>query len=160
MIKIEEFWQNADLVELCKTVCMDMAPAIYADQQQLVFYSNIDSLCRHVEPIMLQTALINLIENAHQYGKLSGKENQIEVSIEHNPISNLTVISVEDRGPGIPESQLEQVTQPHVSLKKLNVGNGLGLAIVKQVCEQHKLTFTIKNRSEGGIKVSLSGFPH
>ncbi len=156
----EEFWQNADLVELCKTVCMDMAPAIYADQQQLVFHSNIDSLCRHVDPIMLQTALINLIENAHQYGKLTGKENQINVCIEHRPIQNLTVISVEDRGPGIPESQLEQVTEPHISLNKLNVGNGLGLAIVKQVCEQHDLTFAINNQSEGGIKVSLSGFPH
>ncbi|MBL4831467.1 MAG: sensor histidine kinase [Aliivibrio sp.] len=154
----EEFWQNADLVELCKAVCIDMAPAIYADQQQLVFHSSTDSLIRNVDPIMLQTALINLVENAHQYGRQSEMANQIEVSIQHNPVQNQVVITVEDSGPGIPEPQLEYVTEPHVSLNKLNIGNGLGLTIVKQVCEQHDLMFHIINKPDGGIKVSLTGF--
>jgi len=154
----EEFWHNVNIVELCKEICMDMAPAIYADQQQLVFRSSSDVLIRKVDPIMLQTALINLIENAHKYGNHALTRNLIEVDVDHNPSRNIIEISVHDLGPGIPEPQLKHVAAPHVSLNKLNIGNGLGLAIVKQVCEQHDLQFKIINKLGGGIKVSLIGF--
>ena len=154
----EEFWHDVNIVELCKDVCMDMAPAIYSDQQQLVFRSSSEKLIRKVDPIMLQTALINLIENAHEYGKQSITNNLIEVDVDYNPTKNEIEISVHDLGPGIPEPQLKHVAEPHVSLNKLNIGNGLGLAIVKQVCEQHDLEFKIVNKQGGGVKVSLTGF--
>lgn len=120
----EEFWHNVNIVELCKEVCMDMAPAIYADQQQLVFRSSSDVLIRKVDPIMLQTALRNLIENAHKYGKYPIINNMIEVNVDHNLTTNTIEISVHDLGPRIPELQLKHVAAPHVSLNKLNIGNG------------------------------------
>jgi signal transduction histidine kinase len=70
------------------------------------------------------------------------------------------VIRIADRGPGIPEDQLERVFEPFYRLEasrsRETGGTGLGLTIARNIIEQHGGTITLANRKEGGLEVKLS----
>ncbi|MCB1609223.1 MAG: two-component sensor histidine kinase, partial [Xanthomonadales bacterium] len=69
------------------------------------------------------------------------------------------VLEVEDRGPGIPESQLDQLTQPFRRLDESrnaeSGGVGLGLAIVRTVALRHRGSFSLCNRHHGGLRARI-----
>jgi signal transduction histidine kinase len=67
-------------------------------------------------------------------------------------------ISVLDRGPGIPQDQLEAVFQPFFRLDAVGPrsgGSGLGLAIAKQLALAMNATLELKNRAGGGLEARL-----
>jgi signal transduction histidine kinase len=67
---------------------------------------------------------------------------------------------VTDSGCGIPEDELDRVTQPFVqadgSLSRRHSGSGLGLAIVKQVCELHGGRLEIESVVDQGTTVRVT----
>ena len=79
-----------------------------------------------VRPHALNRALRNLIDNAVRYGG-----GTAEVGLPQE--SEFAIISVSDKGPGLPEDQLEAVFEPFVRLEasrnRDTGGVGLGLAI-------------------------------
>ncbi len=82
------------------------------------------------DPQALQQILLNLIENAIKYAPPSG-----EVIIKSQQQEDQLLITIEDNGPGIPESCREKVFQRFYRVdsgRSREVGGtGLGLAIVK-----------------------------
>jgi signal transduction histidine kinase len=62
-------------------------------------------------------------------------------------------ISVEDNGPGFPESLLDRIFDPYVTSKKK--GTGLGLAIVHRVIEEHGGRIHAENREQTGALVKI-----
>lgn len=66
------------------------------------------------------------------------------------------LILVRDQGPGIAESQLEEVFKPFVRLdeaRNTESGSvGLGLAIARTLVHQHGGELSLHNREEGGWK--------
>jgi signal transduction histidine kinase len=97
----------------------------------------------------LKRCLANLLENAVLYG------GEAQVIADDTP-ENLT-IRVRDRGPGIPESELEKVFDPFHRLdssrNRETGGTGLGLTIARSIAQSHGGNVTLRNLPEGGLEV-------
>jgi signal transduction histidine kinase len=97
----------------------------------------------------LEGVVRNLLSNAVKY---SPGEKEITVSLEVTDDS--AVISVQDKGIGIPETQLEQVFEAFVRAENLGGndpgGLGLGLHICKDIIAKHGGTIWAKNNSNKG----------
>ena len=96
----------------------------------------------------LRRVLGNLIDNAIKYGGTA------EVSARHAEDGALC-IAVCDKGPGIPEDELEQVLQPFYRLESSRNrdtgGAGLGLAIAAQLTRAIGGSLRLFNREGGGL---------
>ena len=98
---------------------------------------------------LLMQALVNLIENAKQV-HIGSEAILVQVVKSEEHIN----ISVNDRGPGFPESNpSKKITKFSSSNTK---GFGLGLSIVQAVAKLHEAVFTIQDREGGGICTTLS----
>jgi signal transduction histidine kinase len=69
-------------------------------------------------------------------------------------------LQVLDDGPGIPESQLEQVFEPFFRLEasrsRATGGTGLGLGIARNIVRSHGGDLVLRNRPEGGLVAVLT----
>lgn len=103
-------------------------------------------------PHSVRRVLINFVENALKYA------GSAEVRVERS-IQNVMVISVLDRGPGIPEKHLEAVLEPYSRLRQPSEldagGTGLGLAIALQISRTIGATLRLRNREGGGLSAEL-----
>jgi signal transduction histidine kinase len=72
-------------------------------------------------------------------------------------------IVIDDKGPGIPQEQLEAVFQPFYrvegSRNRSTGGTGLGLYIARDLVERQHGTLTLVNRREGGLRATVF-LPH
>lgn len=64
-------------------------------------------------------------------------------------------ISFEDRGIGIPESQIDKVFEPLITFKN-NKGPGLGLSITKKIVEDHNGTLSMSSVVNEGTTVVIT----
>lgn len=82
---------------------------------------------------------------------------QVEVRLQRTEQGVL--IQVDDRGPGIADSQLQVITQPFVrgdhSRNSQSGGYGLGLSIAKRIAENHQGSLLLSNRQGGGLCVQI-----
>ncbi|HEY9050479.1 MAG TPA: ATP-binding protein, partial [Gammaproteobacteria bacterium] len=104
-------------------------------------------------PLALRRIVVNLLENAVRYG---GKE-PVEVcyTCEHDDL----LIKILDRGPGIPEEQLEAVFRPFYRLEQSRNtetgGTGLGLSIAQQLADINNLSIKLVSRAGGGTEAII-----
>jgi len=105
-------------------------------------------------PECLFRALSNLVRNAIRY---AGHAGPISVSARNE--GRETVITVADRGPGIPDGALDDVFAPFFRLDRSrgrdSGGTGLGLAIVKACVEACKGSVRAHNRQPSGLEVEI-----
>lgn len=95
-------------------------------------------------PGALRQALDNLLHNAIAF---SPADAVIDVTLDR--VRDQWVFSVEDRGPGVPESARERIFEPFHRLDRARPGAGLGLAIVRDVAERHRGTVHVEARDTG-----------
>jgi signal transduction histidine kinase len=76
-----------------------------------------------------------------------------EVTCDARVANDKVVLSVADRGPGIPEPLRRRVFDPFVSTKTR--GTGLGLAVSKQIVDEHGGRIRLLNRRGGGTRVVI-----
>jgi len=104
-----------------------------------------------IRPVMLKRCLDNLISNALKYG------GTCELSVHE--ASNILLICVDDDGPGIPESQRQNVFKAFQRLdeaRNQNVeGVGLGLSISQDIAQLHGGTILLADSELGGLKATL-----
>ncbi|VAW80959.1 Sensor protein basS/pmrB [hydrothermal vent metagenome] len=95
---------------------------------------------------LLFQAMANLLDNAIKYTPPQG---HIEITLEKQDDS--ARISIADSGPGIPESEREQVFQRFYRLEKSRTtpGNGLGLSLVAAVARIHGMTLRLEDNQPG-----------
>jgi len=102
---------------------------------------------------LLRRAIRNLLENAHRYG---GGDFEVGLATRQaGPARRLVVISVSDRGPGVPEAMRERIFEPFFRMPghaEQAGGVGLGLALVKQIAERHGGTVHCEIRDGGGSR--------
>lgn len=96
--------------------------------------------------------LTNLIDNALKYG------GSATICAERRLPSTIS-IEVLDRGPGIPEAELENAFKPFFRLECQHVrrmqGSGLGLAIADELTQVVGGQLKLRNRSGGGLSAQL-----
>jgi two-component system phosphate regulon sensor histidine kinase PhoR len=137
---------------LFAAVHADLADAIAARQQTVEHRVAPDAGVVTGDPAKLHDALRNLLENATNY---SPEGSRIVMVSERR--GDRLVLSVADRGPGIPEADLPRVFERFYRVDKARSraahdpgGTGLGLAIVRHLVELHGGRITAANRPEGG----------
>jgi two-component system osmolarity sensor histidine kinase EnvZ len=113
----------------------------------------------------LRRVINNLLENARRYGKTAG-EDFTEVSIGCHLVQaaagRRVLVEVQDRGPGVPDEQIEQLLKPFTRLDTARGqanGAGLGLAIVERVVLRHHAELAVRNREGGGLQIQITIAP-
>ena len=106
-----------------------------------------------LRPLAMQRLLDNLVNNAYAYSK--GK-----VEVESKITAENIVISVLDKGPGIPPEHAERLLRPFERLdtarNKNAGGSGLGLAICNRIAKLHRGSLALINRESGGLEARLT----
>lgn len=90
----------------------------------------------------------NLLDNACKWA-----DAEVRLSIEQTP--ECFQLIVEDDGPGIPESQRDQVFSRGTSLDEQTAGHGLGLGIVRDIVDVWGGTLQLQESPLGGLKVLI-----
>lgn len=100
------------------------------------------------DPLRITQVLINLLSNASKYSPMGQK---IDLGVD--VIGKQLLIAVADRGPGIPESEREDIFGYFTRLAVEATDQysaGLGLSVVKSIVEGHGGTISIDDRPGGG----------
>ncbi|OIS94358.1 sensor histidine kinase [Brucella cytisi] len=136
-----------DLVSFIDSIVYD-----YQDVGKAVSVAGIVQGTALTKPHALRRILTNFIDNALKFAGAA------EVSVERSG-EGKTVITVADRGPGIPDDKLEAAMQPFYRLEtsrnRDTGGTGLGMAIAQQLAVSLGGTVRIYNRSGGGLAAEL-----
>jgi len=108
-------------------------------------------ICR-VRPNAIERSINNLINNACKYGE------QVFVSMHLTDDESVLEISIDDNGPGIPETSFKDVFKPFFRVDKSRNcktgGVGLGLAISKDIIHSHGGEILLsKSSKHGGLRV-------
>jgi len=98
----------------------------------------------HGDPVLLEQALENLLENACD---ASGPDGEVRVrEIREDACS---VVSIHDSGPGIAEEDIDKVLEPFFTRKA--AGTGLGLCVAQRIIELHGGELALANHPDGGL---------
>jgi signal transduction histidine kinase len=131
---------------------LDSLVCDYVDAGQSVSIHGAIGKVLFTRPNALRRIMTNLLDNALKFA--SAAEIRISQSIPGS-----VVIAVLDRGPGIPEHELESVLQPFYrvenSRNRDTGGTGLGLAIAQQLALALDGNITLRNREGGGLEARL-----
>jgi len=101
-----------------------------------------------IDRIQIEKAINCLLHNAIKY---SDKGSIVQVSLRDK--IKYIEISISDRGPGIPDSELEHIFYPFAESSntgKSTGGRGFGLTIAGNIAKSHGGDITAENRPGGG----------
>jgi signal transduction histidine kinase len=142
----QEKTRLVDVGALVSTVCADLADTGFP-----VECAEPASFTLRCRPLGLKRAFRNILENAVAYGRGA------RVFVEHQR-GDVHVV-IDDDGPGIPAGDMERVFSPFVRLensRNMDTGGvGLGLAIARSIVRNHGGDIALKNRPEGGLRVTI-----
>jgi two-component system sensor histidine kinase KdpD len=144
-LKPEKEWYPID--ELVHDVLGHMQPLLH-DRTVLVDVPE-DLPPVEVDYLQMDQVLTNLVENAVYY-----TPQQSPVELSAGVEGNTMIISVADRGPGIPLADREHIFDKFYRVlghqRQTRAGSGLGLAVCKGLVEAHGGTIWVENRAGGG----------
>jgi len=122
----------------------------YEDKQINIFLeegSEID-----IRPNSMKRCMTNLIDNALAYGQ--------KAEIFTKKMMNNMVILIDDDGPGIPESEHQNVLKPFYRIDKSRgqnkLGVGLGLSIANDIIRSHGGNISLEKSPLNGLRVKVS----
>jgi two-component system sensor histidine kinase KdpD len=101
-----------------------------------------------VDYLQIDQVVTNLLENAVRY---TPKESPIDIRVEVK--DGQMLVSVADRGPGIPPADLERIFDKFYRVlrnQRDTRGSGLGLAVSRGLVEAHGGRIWAENREGGG----------
>ncbi|MCG6122490.1 MAG: ATP-binding protein [Microvirga sp.] len=101
---------------------------------------------------LLGQALSNLIDNAIKYGRREDGAGELDtITVAARREGDRVLINVTDRGPGIPEADLERAQERFVRLESARTrpGFGLGLSLVAGVARLHEGSLRLADARPG-----------
>ena len=112
----------------------------------------VDAAATTADPALLDDLLGNLVDNALKYTPPGGA-----VTLRSGRLAGRPYLAVEDTGPGIPETERQQVRQRFYRLPNSpGHGSGLGLAIVEEIAVQYGAQVSIGAGAGGrGTRVQV-----
>jgi signal transduction histidine kinase/ActR/RegA family two-component response regulator len=102
----------------------------------------------------LQQVLMNLVGNARQAIQQLGRGGVIRVRTRQIADRRIQ-LTVEDDGPGVPQSILARIFDPFFTTKGPGVGTGLGLSIVLSIVREHGGSVNVLRGIDGGAVFSI-----
>jgi two-component system sensor histidine kinase KdpD len=107
----------------------------------------------HVDGVLFEKVLINLLENAAKYTAIDAHIN-VSASVQGSEIQ----VKVMDDGPGVPKGLEHLIFEKFYRAQAEGAvsGTGLGLAICKAVIEAHGGRIWTESRPEGGAVFSMT----
>ena len=137
-----------------KVECSDENSAVIAeivskyDDRGLVRISEIPQVIVHIDKLRLSQVIGNIIFNSYKYAGTS-----IEISFRLD--ESFLEVSISDSGPGVPEDEIELITNKFYRGREHGdkEGSGLGLYIARILMD--KMGGELSVRSENGLCVTL-----
>ncbi|MEM9044885.1 MAG: ATP-binding protein [Pseudomonadota bacterium] len=138
--------RSVNLARLVEAVCDDLR-----DLGSSIEVGPLAEVICSCRVVALRRALRNVLENAVTYGESALVSLRVSGSN--------AVITVEDRGPGISDDQLDHVFEPFIRREPSRAaetgGVGLGLAIARSIMRGHGGDIILSNRQPSGLKAEL-----
>ena len=106
------------------------------------------------DEVLLRQVFGNLVRNAVDACEGAGVAPDIRIHGWVDTAHRNCRVSVEDNGPGIPESARERIFQPFFTTR--SQGTGLGLAIVQKIVVMHNGRVVVQDARGGGASVQIS----
>jgi two-component system sensor histidine kinase CpxA len=108
---------------------------------------------------LLRSAVENVVRNAVRYTP-EGTAVEVALKRQNGAGDNFAVISVRDRGNGVPEEALEKIFRPFYRAedardRQSGGGTGLGLAITERAVRMHGGSVSANNAAGGGLSVEM-----
>jgi signal transduction histidine kinase len=122
--------EAVDLVGLCAEECARVGASF--DVPEGLAQIEVPGVAK-----LLRRMVRNLLENARRYGA-SVQTDAVVLRLHSSPHG--VVLSVSDRGPGVPEAWRQRIFEPFFRLPGASEqvgGVGLGLSLVKSIAERH-----------------------
>lgn len=140
-----------------RSICDIAADAHFEAQatgRQVLFSGEGESLIQ-ARAELLYRAFENVIRNGLKY---TAAGTAVEVQAERRAAPNRLRVTILDRGPGIPESDLQAVFKPFFRSETgaATAGFGLGLAIARRAIEAHGGNIRALNREGGGLCIEIA----
>lgn len=130
--------------------------AIYPENKVVFDFSKLpaqsESLIFQGNESLLKIAFTNIIDNACKFSM--GKEVNVSVASSRRMVE----ISVQDRGVGIPENELRDITEPFYRASNARgfKGYGIGLSLAQKIIKLHGGTMKIHSKELVGTDVFVS----
>ena len=144
--------ENVDMGELLAGIVED-ARFEGAAQQIDIVYAPGEMAEIQANPELLHRAVENVVRNALRFSAAGGTIHIVAGRVHGERFQ----ISIGDDGPGVPESQLENIFKPFFRGDAQNTagGYGLGLAIAQRVIAAVNGEIQAKNKLGGGLLVEI-----
>ena len=145
--------QRVDLAALVRETVRDFVPKAMDKRIDLGYEGPDEGEVSplQAQPVLLRELVRNLVDNALQYTPAGGT---VTARIVADPFGQVSVLQVEDSGPGVPAAERENIFRPFYRALGTQVdGTGLGLAIVQEIAQQHGAEVTVADahpRTGGG----------
>ncbi|MHB8068531.1 MAG: PAS domain S-box protein [Desulfobaccales bacterium] len=131
-IKLSATKLRKENVKIDCTLAADL-PRVYADNQ------------------LLEQTMINMINNAAEALKGTGKAGRIHIATQ--AAHNAVLITIKDSGPGIPPAIRDKVFDPYFTTK--SDGSGIGLSLCQRIITDHGGTIEVSTADLGGTQFVL-----
>ncbi|MFA6109694.1 MAG: HAMP domain-containing sensor histidine kinase [Candidatus Latescibacterota bacterium] len=142
--------QPVDLAELTARVVEACRDAAAQQQVHLRLSAAAGLPAVWADPDSMESVVRNLLDNAVRY---AGGGRSVEVQLAAGKDGGV-VLSVADRGPGIPAWERRRIFQPFFrgqqGLRQAKSGTGLGLALVERIAKGHGGSVAVTPRPGGG----------
>jgi nitrogen fixation/metabolism regulation signal transduction histidine kinase len=117
----------------------------------LAFHIPREPMPVHLDRQMLRQVVSNILRNAFQAVLSRRTEGHVEVSVLIE--DKAFVITIDDDGPGVPDTMRDSIFDPYVTTK--SDGTGLGLAIGKKIVVEHGGTIDAGPSPLGGARFRI-----
>lgn len=146
----ESRFASVDLRALAFEVGASYVPRALERRVDLGFAGTDRAVPIRGDALLLGELVRNLLDNALQYGRPSGR---ITLGVDAAPSPS---IYVEDDGPGIPVADREIVFERFRRLPgSRGAGSGLGLAIVREIARAHGASVAVEDPPGGGCRIRV-----
>jgi signal transduction histidine kinase len=149
---------EVDLTALVREVAHDADYEARSVNRSVQVVSSDNCSINGVEEL-LRSAVENVVRNAVRYTP-EGTAVEVALRKQNGNGNNFAVISVRDRGKGVPEEALEKIFRPFYRTedardRQSGGGTGLGLAITERAVRMHGGSVQAMNAADGGLSIEM-----
>lgn len=147
--------QEFNLAQAISQVCNDANFEGKIQKRTVLFKSECENITISGIKFLVERAVENILRNALRF-----TAENTEVSVKLIKKEKFAIITIIDKGPGIPEEDLKKVFAPFYNLSEERTpqkgGIGLGLAIALRSIKMHEGQITLNNNADIGLTATIT----